>query len=293
MDTFADAIVPARTAAQSIASRTNGSQSTGPLTAIGKELSSANSLKHGITATSTLLPSERPEDYQSCIDGWAETLRPSSPGEAHIVARIGDLNYRLRRVQAQEDRHLAAALESKIAASPVAKMLQSARDARLGLASLIDNTSATTCSGEELTRLLTPIRAMMRWLGGLDLAPSVTVPLAAIYEELSTQAALDLVEAEVFQQLAVVVANVIGALDAMVTGLERDLEAAREQIASETTLGDDPQLKKLGRYRTMLDKHLDAELGRLKIVRELAQGSTSGSFCMAISVELKVLGRAG
>jgi hypothetical protein len=293
MDTSIESPVPqVRSDAQAQASRLNGCKSLGPVSIEGKATASVNAIRHGIIASSTLLPTERAEDYRAALDDWSDTLRPSSPGEARLVARIGDLDFRLRRVQEMEDRHQAAMLEAKLKESPAAAALHAARSARLGLAALIDTvTGVSTCTGDRLSQLLAPVRKVLEWLGGFELSATVTVPMEETYKELVTQAALDLVDAEVFQRLISAAANLVEALDTKVTDLEREVEAEREKIASEVLLGDDKHLKKLGRYRSILSKQLDAELGRLKTVRELAQATVSGSFCTGISVELKVIGR--
>ena len=68
------------------ASRTNGRKSLGPVTSDGKATSALNSVQHGLASHAVLLPSETPTDYQTNIDSWAATLRPSTPGEVEMVA---------------------------------------------------------------------------------------------------------------------------------------------------------------------------------------------------------------
>jgi len=49
--------------ARSEAARRNGAKSHGPKTPEGKAISSANSLRHGMTAKAILLTNENPEAY--------------------------------------------------------------------------------------------------------------------------------------------------------------------------------------------------------------------------------------
>lgn len=79
------------------------------------------------------------------------------------------------------------------------------------------------------------------------------------------------------------------ALRAKQAELEAGVVAERLRMADEVLLGDDKEMKKFERHRAMLSRQLDVELGRLKTLRELAQGG-SGSFCGAILVELRVVG---
>lgn len=69
--------------------------SLGPIKAGGKAIASANSITHGLSSRLVLLPSESAEDYQAVVSAWTETLKPGSPGEAKVVARVADLNFRL------------------------------------------------------------------------------------------------------------------------------------------------------------------------------------------------------
>jgi hypothetical protein len=84
-----------RTPAQVEASRKNGAMSTGPVTPDGKAIVSTNAVNHGLATGAALLPSERAEDYQANLSGWLATLRPRTPGEGQVVARVADTGFRL------------------------------------------------------------------------------------------------------------------------------------------------------------------------------------------------------
>src|SRR4051812_34308766 len=62
--------------ARTLANRKNALKSTGPRTPEGKKRSSMNALKHGLTATTVLLPGEDAGAYEDRLDAWTDDLRP-------------------------------------------------------------------------------------------------------------------------------------------------------------------------------------------------------------------------
>ena len=96
---------PKRTAspAQAEASRKNGAQSLGPISATGKQKSSKNSIRHGLTSTEhTLLADEDPIQYREVIDAFIENLRPADKAELRLVEKIGNLDWRIERLVMME-----------------------------------------------------------------------------------------------------------------------------------------------------------------------------------------------
>jgi hypothetical protein len=296
MDTNSPSPVPQRRSeAQAEAARVNGTKSAGPVTAAGKVISSANSIHHGLSASSVLLPSESREDYQSNLAGWVETLKPASPGEAQITARIADLSFRQQRLQRLEDRHQAASLDLELQMTRVHRQLQAARNASKGLEALVGAVATVKKDApvESVVGLASPIRGVMELLKDVELAPEVSVPLEAAYESLQKEMLGQTVPVAVFTRLAEVGGKTLEALTAKVVELEGQVAVEKEKIADEQLLGDDKELKRLERHRNMLNRALDAELARLRVVRELASAA-SGSSCAAfgpIRVELRVVGR--
>ncbi len=79
-------------------------------------------------------------------------------------------------------------------------------------------------------------------------------------------------------------------LNAKITELRGQVEAERNRIADDLLLGDDKELRRFERHRSAINKTLDAELARIRVVRELAHGN-SGSFVGPFLIELKLIGR--
>jgi hypothetical protein len=74
--------------AHSEAARINGAKSYGPKTPEGKVNSSANSLRHGMTAKAILLTYEEPKAYCQLAEGYYARLRPTDDVERDIIDQM-------------------------------------------------------------------------------------------------------------------------------------------------------------------------------------------------------------
>jgi hypothetical protein len=93
---------PAPTAAQINANRENAKKSTGPRTAAGKEASSRNGLKHGLSGDKHILPGGNPEEFLLLVKDLYDNLRPVGLGEEKLVQRIAADQWRLDRTLPME-----------------------------------------------------------------------------------------------------------------------------------------------------------------------------------------------
>jgi hypothetical protein len=89
-----------RTPAQIEASRLNGAKSHGPTTPEGKQRSSQNAVKHGLTARTVVLCAESHELFEQLEQDYIDSLQPSTILELHLVQRIAVAEWRLRRAWA-------------------------------------------------------------------------------------------------------------------------------------------------------------------------------------------------
>src|SRR6202521_1669 len=80
--------------------RANGAKSRGPTTAEGKEKSSRNSLKHGLTAGTgnILLDSEDPGELEATLTKLVGIHEPATPAETDIVEEMVAARWRIRRM---------------------------------------------------------------------------------------------------------------------------------------------------------------------------------------------------
>ena len=80
------------------ANRRNAEKSTGPRTEAGKQRSSLNALRHGLTAETVVLPLEDEEDYQAFEEAVLAGFDAETAVERELVLRLAALLWRLRRV---------------------------------------------------------------------------------------------------------------------------------------------------------------------------------------------------
>ena len=84
------------------ASRANAQHSTGPVTPEGKQRSSANALRHGLTSTRVLLPGESAEEFEALRLSILERYNPADEYELHLATNIAVTMWRRDRMYAIE-----------------------------------------------------------------------------------------------------------------------------------------------------------------------------------------------
>ncbi len=89
--------------------RANSQHSTGPRTAAGKQRSSLNALRHGLTAASPVLPSEDRAAYNDHRRGFFDEYQPATPTESQLVEELAATSWRLNRIPLLEAEVLARA----------------------------------------------------------------------------------------------------------------------------------------------------------------------------------------
>jgi hypothetical protein len=78
--------------------RANALHSTGPRTEAGKQRSSLNALRHGLTARTAVLPTEDPAAYQRHIQQFLDEYQPAAATETQLVHELANTAWRLNRI---------------------------------------------------------------------------------------------------------------------------------------------------------------------------------------------------
>ncbi|HEX6894743.1 MAG TPA: hypothetical protein VF146_05695 [Bryobacteraceae bacterium] len=89
--------------------RANAAHSTGPRTEAGKQRSSLNATKHGLTAQTVVLPSEDPAQYEAHRAQFFDEYQPATPTETQLVQELVDTAWRLNRIPLLEASLIARA----------------------------------------------------------------------------------------------------------------------------------------------------------------------------------------
>ena len=83
--------------------RKNGALSKGPITPEGKDKSSANAIRHGLTASKHfLLATEFADEYEEVFQAFLADLHPATKAELRLVQKIANLDWRLERLVMME-----------------------------------------------------------------------------------------------------------------------------------------------------------------------------------------------
>ena len=93
--------------------RGNAKHSTGPRTVAGKQRSSLNALRHGLTGQTVVLPSDDLAAYQRHCKGFHDQYQPKNPTEVQLTQTVADLSWRLNRATAIETNMLALGITEK------------------------------------------------------------------------------------------------------------------------------------------------------------------------------------
>ena len=89
------------------ANRKNAARSTGPRTQEGKKKVSLNAVKHGLTATTVVLPHEDAEAYRKRVDSWTAELNPRGDLGRYLAERAARISWQLDRADSYEQACLA------------------------------------------------------------------------------------------------------------------------------------------------------------------------------------------
>jgi hypothetical protein len=87
---------------RSAINRENARHSTGPRTESGKQRSSLNALRHGLTGHTVVLPSEDLSAYRAFTKCFFDDFQPKGAVESQLVQSIADSSWRLNRACAIE-----------------------------------------------------------------------------------------------------------------------------------------------------------------------------------------------
>ena len=76
------------------ANRRNAQHSTGPKTDEGKQHSSRNNLRHGLTGQISLLPTEDREAHGAFCNELSDSLKPETPMERQFAQSVAEDSWR-------------------------------------------------------------------------------------------------------------------------------------------------------------------------------------------------------
>jgi hypothetical protein len=96
------------------ANRANSQHSTGPRTSEGKVRSAQNSLSHGLTALSPLLPNEDRAAFDRHVQEIVDEYQPATPTEKQLTRDLAETAWRLNRIPALEAQLLSIVVAAAV-----------------------------------------------------------------------------------------------------------------------------------------------------------------------------------
>jgi hypothetical protein len=106
--------------------RENAQHSTGPKTAEGKQRSSLNALRHGLTGQIVVMPTEDLAAYQLHLVSFTDEYTPSGATEENLVQALADTSWRLNRVAALETNLLTLGMSNPTPMTGAPQQIQDA-----------------------------------------------------------------------------------------------------------------------------------------------------------------------
>lgn len=272
---------------------------TGPRTVAGKDRSSTNRTRHGLTGRALVLPGERVADYRSHQARWSSTLPAGSHGEAVIVFEIGDIDWRRQRLLRLEHAHLLGLVED---------IVRSTEDYELHSLAIRALTAVNALNGHALAAIsLDPFPATATQLGPFLAGARGTKSLVGDVEGLDARVvrALEIAVSDLEEAASTgaaradhirVLANAAQAVQELLAGTveqgKAKLDRLRDKAAAVMVPRDDRESRRLARYRAELEKsqaRLLAILGQVRDQRKLAHTDVRESGMQPINLRLRVV----
>ena len=132
--------------------KANAQHSTGPNTEAGKQRSSLNALRHGLTGQLVVMPNEDHHLYESHKKAFRDEYQPQGVTEENLVHALADASWRLNRVAPLETNLLS------IAYSP-ADLVQGLLDQAKAMANLSLHSQRLS---RQFERTVTQLRALQQ-----------------------------------------------------------------------------------------------------------------------------------
>ncbi|HEY3447521.1 MAG TPA: hypothetical protein VGK67_14295 [Myxococcales bacterium] len=254
-------------------------KATGPKSPEGKLRSSINAVKHGLAGKNLLLPGEDAAEYEARMDGVFASLAPEDEAQAQLVALVADDLWKLDRLARIEKGITLGRIEELLGLTQTAAQAGRTANALVSLGMALRSWAAQPIPTERGTEFNRRLRAMS---DALDLVGGLVTDIPADSIEKCSELVIKLfgkkdektVPMDVYAEMYQAAGKVMSAL--MERG-DRD-EAAQQELRkaiSEISLPDEAELKKLARYRKLLEDGLLRRLQALDQLRKMKVDQTS------------------
>lgn len=276
---------------------TAATKATGPRTERGKLRASLNATRHGLSGRGLLLPGEDKAEYESRLDGIFTAMAPQNDAEAELVALVGDDIHKLNRLGKIEQGVTLGRIEELLGTTAAAERAGVIGNAIQALGAALTTWPVEPIPTERNSEFQRRFDDMVT---AINLVEAAVVGLPADLIETCNDLVARLhgtkgdsvVDQAAYARLFEVARQVMGLLLDRGHAEEAAQEGLRVAIAG-IALPDEAELRKLGRYRAMLEVSLQRRLAALDQLRKLTAGTvvnvTDREKAVAYRVALRVV----
>ncbi|WP_242334614.1 hypothetical protein [Anaeromyxobacter sp. SG66] len=253
-------------------------RATGPKTEKGKTRSALNAVRHGLAGKHLLLPGEDAVEYERRMDAVFEGLAPADEAQAQLVALVADDLWKLERLGKIEQGASLARIEELLGHTGSAETCSTLTTAMSGMARAITTWEAEPLPLERDEEFRRRYQLLAGAITFVELSvPGVPADILKACDELQERVRGKkddpVVPRDAYLALAHAARVVMASLLAQGDQLDAIQEDLRKAIAT-LALPDEAELKKLARYRKLLEDGLQRRLAALEQLRKL--GSAAG-----------------
>lgn len=262
------------------AAKAAAGRGTGPRTEKGKLRSSLNAVRHGLAATHMLLPGEDRADYERRMDAIFVALDPKDEAQAQLVALVADDLWKLERLGKIEQGVTLGRIEELLGLTETSEDATATTKALQALGTALTTLAADPIPTERNGEFYRRVRAIS---SALDLVASAVTDVPADLMQACEPHVSDLILApkgetnvpmHAYAGLYEAARNVMGRLLDRGERVHAAQEDLRKAIAT-ISIPDEQELKKLGRYRKLLEEGLQRRLAALTELRKLSAATST------------------
>jgi hypothetical protein len=262
-----------RAAARDVA---DASRSTGPRTDAGKLRSSLNAVRHGLAGKHLLLPGEDAAEYERRMDSVFVALAPADEAQAQLVALVADDLWKLERLGKIELGASLARIEELLAHTASAETCSTLTTAMNGMARAITTWEAEPLPQERDDEFLRRYQVLSAAISFVEVVPGVPADLLNACAELQDRVRGERNDLTVPRDAYLALAQAARVLMATLLTQGDQLDSVQQDLRkaiATLALPDEGELKKLARYRKLLEDGLQRRLAALEQLRKLGSAT--------------------
>lgn len=267
-------LVDIKQLASEVKTLTAEAKATGPKTERGKTRSAINAVKHGLAGKHLLLPGENSAEYERRIDAVFEALDPKDEAQAQLVALIADDLWKLERLGKIEQGVTLARVEELLGHTASAETSGTLTTAMSGMVNAITTWEAEPIPAERDDEFRRRYTLLSGSISFVELTvPGIPADVLKACVNLQERVRGTKDDATVPRDAYLALAHAARVLIDLLLREGEKVSAVQDNLQKSIAtlaLPDEAELKKLARYRKILEDGLQRRLAALEQLRKLS-----------------------